>query len=321
MDPHEASASRGRPHHHEGSCAQPPPAATSSLARPRKRDRRRLRVRRQHQRRPAPHRDCKRDGHRAHHGRLRPHQRPHALHLGSLPRRQIRREGLPGRGRLARPRQAPARRRPAQRRHLTVTGKTIDEEAPVAVETPGQPVIRPTRAPDQGRPAASSSCSGNLAPEGCGRQGRRPRAHFTAAPPASSMARMPASPPSRPAKINPDDVLVIRYEGPRGGPGMREMLPSPQRSRHPRALATPSPSSPTAASPARLAGLWSATSHPKPSVGGPIAAVREGDTITFDIPNRKLTLEVPEAEIAALAHGRPPSRASNTVSSPSTQDP
>ena len=93
-------------------------------------------------------------------------------------------------------------------------------------------------------------------------------------------------------------MLVIRYEGPRGGPGMREMLAVtaaikgiPELSETV-ALITDGRFS------GATRGLMCGHVAPEAQLGGPIAAVREGDTITFDIPNRQLRLEVPEAEIA-----------------------
>src|SRR6266853_5428527 len=133
---------------------------------------------------------------------------------------------------------------------LTVSGKTIAEEAAQAVETPNQPVIRTLK--NALKPTGGLVIMrGNLAPDGAViKVAGHERIHHT------GTARVFESEDACHAaveagKINPDDVLVIRYEGPRGGPGMRE-----------------------------------------------IVAVHEGDTITFDIPNRKLTLNVPEAEIA-----------------------
>ena len=94
-------------------------------------------------------------------------------------------------------------------------------------------------------------------------------------------------------------MLVIRYEGPKGGPGMREML---------QVTAAISSNAALSATVALLTdGRFSGATRgftvghvtPEAQVGGPIALVREGDTIHFDIPNRKLTLEVPEEELAA----------------------
>ena len=100
-------------------------------------------------------------------------------------------------------------------------------------------------------------------------------------------------------RSTPATVCVIRYEGPRGGPGMREMLAVtaaikgiPELSETV-ALITDGRFS------GATRGLMAGHVAPEAQLGGPIAAVREGDTITFDIPGRKLTLNVPDEEIAA----------------------
>jgi dihydroxy-acid dehydratase len=100
-------------------------------------------------------------------------------------------------------------------------------------------------------------------------------------------------------KIKPGDVLVIRYEGPKGGPGMREMLQvtaaissNAELSAHVALLTDGRFSGATR-------GMTAGHVAPEAFVGGPIAAVREGDMVHFDIPNRKLTLEVSDEEIAA----------------------
>ena len=107
-------------------------------------------------------------------------------------------------------------------------------------------------------------------------------------------------------KIKPGDVLVIRYEGPKGGPGMREML---------QVTAAVSSSAELSATVALMTdGRFSGATRgftaghvaPEAFVGGPIAAVREGDIIHFDIPNRTLTLEVSDEEIAARLKGFAP---------------
>ena len=99
-------------------------------------------------------------------------------------------------------------------------------------------------------------------------------------------------------KIVPGDVVVIRYEGPRGGPGMREMLnPTP-------ALAGMKLDTTVALiTDGRFSGAsrGAAIGHvsPEAAAGGPIGLIEEGDTITIDIPNAKITLEVSEEELAA----------------------
>ena len=98
-------------------------------------------------------------------------------------------------------------------------------------------------------------------------------------------------------KIRPGDVVVIRYEGPKGGPACARCCRRRRRSSAP-ASATPSGSSPTAASRARTHGLVVGHVAPEAAVGGAIALIQEGDRITIDAERRLLQLEVDEAEIA-----------------------
>jgi len=179
----------------------------------------------------------------------------------------------------------------------TVTGKTLRDEAAAAVETPGQPVIREwSNALKQ--TGGLVILKGNLAPEGCVvKVAGHERIHHT------GTARVFDSEDAcfhavEAGLINPDDVLVIRYEGPRGGPGMREMLAVtaaikgiPELSKTVALLTDGRFSGATH-------GLMAGHVSPEAQLGGPIAAVHEGDTITFDIPNRKLTLNVSDEEIA-----------------------
>jgi len=188
----------------------------------------------------------------------------------------------------------------------TVTGKTLREEAESAHETPGQPVIHTwdTALKSTG---GLVILKGNLAPEGCVVKvaGHERINHTGTARVFDSEDDCFAA--INENKINPNDVLVIRYEGPRGGPGMREMLAVtaaikgiPELSETVALLTDGRFSGATR-------GLMAGHVAPEAQLGGPIAAVREGDTITFDIPNRKLTLNVPEEEIATrLATFTPP---------------
>ncbi len=181
---------------------------------------------------------------------------------------------------------------------LTVTGKTLHEEAQLAQETPDQPVVR-----TWGDPLKATGglviLRGNLAPEGCVVKvaGHERLSH-------TGVARVFDSEDAcfhavEAGEIHPNDVLVIRYEGPRGGPGMREMLAVtaaikgiPELSETVALLTDGRFSGATR-------GLMAGHVAPEAYMGGPIAAVREGDTITFDIPGRKLSLHVSEGEMAA----------------------
>jgi dihydroxy-acid dehydratase len=181
---------------------------------------------------------------------------------------------------------------------ITVTGKTLSEEAQHAVETPNQPVIYPIDHPLKAT-GGLVILKGNLAPEGCVVKvaGHERVLHTGPARVFNSEDACHAAVEA--GQIKPNDVCVIRYEGPRGGPGMREMLAVtaaikgiPELSETVALLTDGRFSGATR-------GLMVGHIAPEAQLGGPIAAVHEGDTITFDITNRELRLEVPEAEIAA----------------------
>ncbi len=209
---------------------------------------------------------------------------------------------------------------------VTVSGRTLADEAALAVETPNQPVIR--QWDNALKPTGGLVImKGNLAPEGAViKVAGHERIHHT------GTARVFENEDTCHAaveagKINPGDVLVIRYEGPKGGPGMREMLAVtaavkgiPELSETVALLTDGRFSGATR-------GLMAGHVAPEAFLGGPIAAVHEGDTITFDIPNRELRLEVPAEEIARrLANFKAPepryrrgvfAKYANTVSSAS----
>jgi dihydroxy-acid dehydratase len=188
---------------------------------------------------------------------------------------------------------------------LTISGRTLAEEAALAKETPGQVVIHTFANPI--KPTGGLVIlKGNLAPEGCvmkiaaaNRVEHRGPARVFETEEACFAA-------VQTGQIKPSDVLVIRYEGPKGGPGMREML---------QVTAAVSSNAELSATVALMTdGRFSGATRgftaghvaPEAFVGGPIAAVREGDIIHFDIPNRKLTLEVSNDEIAARLKGFTP---------------
>ena len=180
---------------------------------------------------------------------------------------------------------------------LTISGKTIAEEAAEAIETPDQVVIKTFEAPIKEH-GGLVILKGNLAPEGsvmkiaaANRMEHRGPARVFESEDECFLA-------VQAQKINPGDVLVIRYEGPKGGPGMREML---------QVTAAVSSNEKLSATVALLTdGRFSGATRgftaghvaPEAQVGGPIALVKEGDIIHFDIPNRTMTLEVPEEELA-----------------------
>ena len=188
---------------------------------------------------------------------------------------------------------------------LTVTGRSLAEELQNAEEDEGQDVVAPVE-----RPLRSSGglviLKGNIAPEGCVvKVAGYTRLEHTG--PArvfdSEEAAMEAVQAGR---IVAGDVVVIRYEGPRGGPGMREMLGVTaalvgQGLGETVALLTDGRFS------GATRGLMAGHVAPEAAHGGPIAALRDGDTVTFDIENRTLSVDLPEGELEArLAQWREP---------------
>jgi dihydroxy-acid dehydratase len=179
----------------------------------------------------------------------------------------------------------------------TVSGKTVREEAKAAQETPGQDVILPWSAPL--KPTGGLVIlKGNLAPDGCVVKvaGHERVLHTGPARVFDSEDACFAAVSA--GKINPNDVLVIRYEGPRGGPGMREMLAVtaaikgiPELSETVALLTDGRFSGATR-------GLMAGHVAPEAQLGGPIAAVHEGDTITFDIARRELNVNISAEELA-----------------------
>jgi dihydroxy-acid dehydratase len=194
----------------------------------------------------------------------------------------------------------------------TVTGKTIGEHAQAARETPGQPVVRPLE--DPLKPTGGFAIlRGNLAPDGCvvklaGHERRRhvgPARVFDGE--ESAMAAVLAK------QISAGDVVVIRNEGPAGGPGMREMLSvtaaiQGEGMGESVALITDGRFS------GATHGFMAAHIAPEAARGGPIGALRSGDEITIDVDSRRIDATLSEAEIAErLASYTPPPRADEHV--------
>ena len=189
---------------------------------------------------------------------------------------------------------------------LAISGKTLAEEAALAKETPGQDVIHTFEKPIKPN-GGLVILKGNLAPEGCvmkvaaaGRyEHRGPARVFDCEEDCFKVVQS--------GGIKPGDVVVIRYEGPKGGPGMREML---------QVTAAISSNAELSAHVALLTdGRFSGATRgftaghvaPEAFVGGPIAAVREGDIISFDIKKRTLNVEISDAEMSARMKGfKPP---------------
>ncbi|MBP7688501.1 MAG: dihydroxy-acid dehydratase [Thermoflexales bacterium] len=179
---------------------------------------------------------------------------------------------------------------------ITVTGKTIAEEANQAKETPGQVVVVPLDQPV--KPTGGLVIlKGNLAPEGCVVKMAGHNMIYHRGPARVFDSEEASFEAVKNNLIKPNDVVVIRYEGPRGGPGMREMLGVTAALAgadldHSVALLTDGRFS------GATHGLMAGHVAPEAARGGPIAAVRDGDMIVFDINARTLSVEISDAEIA-----------------------
>jgi dihydroxy-acid dehydratase len=188
---------------------------------------------------------------------------------------------------------------------LTVTGRTISEEAEGAVETPGQRVVRPVASPLKAG-GGLVVLRGNLAPEGCVVKvaGHDHAAHRGPARVFDTEEEAFAA--VQEGRIHAGDVVVIRYEGPRGGPGMREMLGVTAA-----IVGAGLGDSVALVTDGRFSGatrgLMAGHVAPEAAVGGPIAAVLDGDVIALDLAARAIRLEIGDAELAGrLAAWRPP---------------
>ena len=189
----------------------------------------------------------------------------------------------------------------------TVTGRTVGQLANDAAETAGQRVVRPLEDPIKAT-GGLAILRGNLAPEGCvvklaGYERRRqtgPARVFESEEDAMKAVTAGA--------IRAGDVIVIRNEGPAGGPGMREMLAVTaalvgQGLGEQVALLTDGRFS------GATRGLMAGHVAPESVRGGPIGAVRDGDEITLDVEARRLDVGLSDEEIAArLENFSPPER-------------
>jgi dihydroxy-acid dehydratase len=188
---------------------------------------------------------------------------------------------------------------------LTVSGLTIAQEAELADETPGQDVVRTTDDPI--KPSGGLVIlKGNLAPEGSVVKVAGHERSYHRGPARIFEREEDAMYAVTGKQIKPGDVIVIRYEGPKGGPGMREMLGVTaaivgEGLGEEVALVTDGRFS------GATRGLMVGHVAPEAATGGPIAALREGDMIVFDIENRKLEVELAPEEIKRrLADWKPP---------------
>jgi dihydroxy-acid dehydratase len=195
---------------------------------------------------------------------------------------------------------------------ITVTGKTIGEHAAEASETPGQVVVLPLEKPIKPN-GGFAILRGNIAPDGCVVKlaGHERRAHTGPARvfdgEEAAMAAVLAK------EIEDGDVVVIRGEGPAGGPGMREML----------AVTAAIVGEGLGETVALITdGRFSGATHgfmvahvaPEAVRGGPIGALRDGDEITIDVDTRELKVDLTEQQIAErLASYTPAARADEHV--------
>ncbi|HXV05203.1 MAG TPA: dihydroxy-acid dehydratase [Solirubrobacterales bacterium] len=190
---------------------------------------------------------------------------------------------------------------------LTVTGKTIGEVAAEATEAPGQEVVRPLGDPLKPE-GGLAILRGNLAPEGAVVKLAGTERTKQTGPARVFESEEDCFRAVKDQKIRPGDVVVIRNEGPAGGPGMREMLQVTaaivgEGLGESVALLTDGRFS------GATRGLMIGHVAPEAAKGGPIAAIEEGDTITVDIDARRLDVDLDEETIArrAAAYEPPPS--------------
>ena len=184
----------------------------------------------------------------------------------------------------------------------TVSGKTLAEEAEEAEETAGQEVIRSLEKPIKSR-GGIAILHGNLAPDGCVvKLAGHERMHHSGPARVFDSEEL-AFAAVQNGDIESGDVIIIRYEGPKGGPGMREML----------AVTAALMGQGLGDSVALVTdGRFSGATHgfmvghvaPEAAKGGPIALVRDGDTVTLDVDAR--TLDVEEDMGPRRSEWRPP---------------
>ena len=182
---------------------------------------------------------------------------------------------------------------------MTVTGRTLAEEVKDAPEAPGQEVVRPLDDPLKPH-GGLVVLHGNLAPDGCVLKVAGTERTFHKGPARVFEGEESAFEAVQNGEIQEGDVVVIRGEGPRGGPGMREML----------AVTAALSGAGLGESVGLLTdGRFSGATHglmaghvaPEAVAGGPIAGVRDGDEITLDIENRAITVDVADADLTRRA--------------------
>lgn len=179
---------------------------------------------------------------------------------------------------------------------MTVTGRTFAEEAAQAKEKPGQDVIRSLDNPIK-KTGGLVILKGNLAPEGCVIKVAGTSRNQHTGPARVFDREEDAMAAVTGGNIKPGDVLVIRYEGPRGGPGMREMLGVTGA-----VVGAGLGESVALMTDGRFSGATRGfmIGHvaPEAAVGGPIAAVQEGDRITIDVEKSSITVDLTPDQMA-----------------------
>ena len=180
---------------------------------------------------------------------------------------------------------------------LTVTGDSIGDEASKALETDGQEVVRPIS--DAIKPTGGLVIlRGNLAPDGCVIKVAASERMIHRGPVRVFEREEDTFAAIKGGKINPGDVVAIRYEGPAGGPGMREML----------GITAAIVGAGLGESVALLTdGRFSGATRgfmvghvaPEAARGGPIAALRDGDIVVIDVEKRRIDVELSEDELRA----------------------
>lgn len=178
---------------------------------------------------------------------------------------------------------------------ITVTGKTLGEAVSEARETPGQQVVRPTTNPYK-ETGGLIILRGNLAPDGCVMKISGVKRVRQEGPARVFDREEDAFAAIKEGQINAGDIIVIRYEGPKGGPGMREML-----------AATAAVQGAGLGDEVALItdGRFSGATHgfvvghiaPEAFDGGPIAAIRDGDVIRLDVDERVLEVKLSDQEL------------------------
>ncbi len=179
---------------------------------------------------------------------------------------------------------------------ITVTGRTIAEEAANGTETAGQEVVRPVSSPLS---PTGGLCilRGSLAPDGAVMKVAGHTRHSHRGPARVFDSEEATFEAVRTGILKAGDVIVIRYEGPKGGPGMREML----------AITGAIMGAGLGDSVALITdGRFSGATHgymvghvsPEAASGGPIAVVQDGDMITIDETTHRIEIEVAADEVA-----------------------